>query len=92
MFVESLSVMKPTNTFVHNFTFNSLINSCQNRLYISKSRCLYTKIHLDAIIVKCLVTTQTNVVDTMYAAIVPYLNIVDHLACVKKTAKCVNCL
>ena len=38
--------------------------------------------HLDVTIVKCLVTTKINVVDTLYAATAVSLNIVDHLACV----------
>ena len=38
--------------------------------------------HLDVIVVKCLVTTKINVVDTLYAATAVSLNIVDHLACV----------
>ena len=38
--------------------------------------------HLDVTVVKCLVTTKINVVDTLYAATVVSLNIVDHLACV----------
>ena len=33
-------------------------------------------------VVKCLVTTKINVVDTLYAATAVSLNIVDHLACV----------
>ena len=36
----------------------------------------------DVTIVKCLVTTKINVVDTLYAATAVSLNIVDHLACV----------
>ena len=38
--------------------------------------------HLDVTVVKCLVTTKINVVDTLYAATAVSLNIVDHLACV----------
>ena len=38
--------------------------------------------HLDVTVVKCLVTTKVNVVDTLYAATAVSLNIVDHLACV----------
>ena len=38
--------------------------------------------HFDITIVKCLVTTKINVVDTLYAATAVSLNIVDHLACV----------
>ena len=38
--------------------------------------------HFDVTIVKCLVTTKINVVDTLYAATAMSLNIVDHLACV----------
>ena len=36
----------------------------------------------DVTIVKCLVTTKINVVDTLYAATAVSLDIVDHLACV----------
>ena len=38
--------------------------------------------HLDVTVVKCLVTTKINVVDTLYAATAVSMNIVDHLACV----------
>ena len=38
--------------------------------------------HFGVTIVKCLVTTKINVVDTLYAATEVSLNIVDHLACV----------
>ena len=38
--------------------------------------------HLDVTVVKCLVTTKINVVDTLHAATAVSLNIVDHLACV----------
>ena len=38
--------------------------------------------HFDVTVVKCLVTTKINVVDTLYAATAVSLNIVDHLACV----------
>ena len=38
--------------------------------------------HFGSTIVKCLVTTKINVVDTLYAATVVSLNIVHHLACV----------
>ena len=40
------------------------------------------KTHLDVTVVKCLVTTKINVVDTLYAATAVSLNILDHLACV----------
>ena len=38
--------------------------------------------HFDVTIVKCLVTTKMNVVDTLYATTAVSLNTVDHLACV----------
>ena len=38
--------------------------------------------HLDVTVVKCLVTTKINVVDTLFAATAVSRNIVDHLACV----------
>ena len=82
---------KLTNTYVLTFNSPTLhtvvkIGFMQVKVdvYIpSKSGCKdQESIHLDVTVVKCLVTTKINVVDTLYAATAVSLNIVDHLACV----------
>ena len=74
-------LIKLTNTYV--LTFNS-----PNLPTVVKIGFMQVKVDVyipnpfDVTIVKCLVTTKINVVDTLYAAAAVSLNIVDHLACV----------
>ena len=74
-------VTKLTNTYV--LTFNSPNLPTVVKIgFIQVKVDVYIPTHFGATIVKCLVTTKINVVDTLYAATVVSLNIVHHLACV----------
>ena len=74
-------VTKLTNTYV--LTFNSPNLPTVVKIgFIQVKVDVYIPNPLRATIVKCLVTTKINVLDTLYAATAVSLNIVHHLACV----------
>ena len=74
-------VIKLTNTYVHTFNSPNLPTVVKIGFMQVKVD-VYIPNPLRVTIVKCLVTTKINVVDTLYAATAVSLNIMDHLACV----------
>ena len=74
-------VTKLTNTYVLTFNSPNLPTVVKIGFMQVKVDVIYQTL-FDVTIVKCLVTTKINVLDTLYAATVVSLNIVEHLASV----------
>ena len=74
-------VIKLTNTYV--LTFNSPNLPTVVKIdFMQVKVVVYIPTHFDVTLVKCLVTTKINEIDTLYAATAVSPNIVDQLACV----------